>query len=305
MKKLILAIAIGLIAAIGFVHLFPAHALKMEFARQRLLSGAELKHKTVDGEVWPYFESGQGDLIVLVHGYTGSKENWLPIMRELSEHHRVIAVDLPGWGDSEPVGGKDYGPEAQAVRLSAFLKSEPPAALLVGHSMGGMIVGMSALAHPEQVQRLVFMSAAGVLSPSENEFTRLSLQGKSPFAIYEADAYIDFMKHYVFTDMQYIPKPMLASIVKKRALHKKFEKTVFTQMLQFSQAYTLQRRLPDIRQPAGLLWCDGDKIVDPSSAQVYAQGLKDSNAELLKGCGHMPMMEQPKQTVGFLLKQVQ
>ncbi len=304
MKKLIFAIVLLLVSAIGFVHFFPARALQAEFARQRVFAGAELKHKTVDGEVWHYLESGEGDLIVLVHGYTGSKENWLPVMRDLSKRHRVIAIDLPGWGDSEPVNGKDYGMQAQAVRLSAFLNSEAPAALLVGHSMGGMITGMLALDHPEQAKRLVFMSSAGVLF-AENEFGRLSRQGQSPFAAYETDAYIDFMKRYVFADIQYIPRPMMGAIVHKRALHKAFEKTVFKQMLDFTEGYVLQRRLPEIQQPAGLLWCDGDKIIDPSSAAIFAQGLKTSNTEILQGCGHMPMMEQPKQTAAFLLKQFQ
>lgn len=302
MKKTLIALLAFFALGIGFVTIFPEQALHAEFARQRFMAGAEVRYKTVNGERWSYLEAGQGELIVMVHGYTGSKENWLPVMRELAKTHRVIAVDLPGWGESEPKAGQDYGPLAQAEQLSAFLKSEnQSAALLVGHSMGGMITGMLALEHPEQVQRMVLMSAAGVI-PTENEFARLSLQGKSPFAVYETDAFIDFMEQYVFADMQYIPRPMMAAIVKKRALNKEFEKIVFSQMLQFTESHTLQQRLPEIGQPVGLLWCDQDKIIDPSAASIFAQGLKTSQTEILHGCGHMPMMEQPKQTAEFLLK---
>ncbi|MBP7370745.1 MAG: alpha/beta fold hydrolase, partial [Arenimonas sp.] len=185
MKKILIALMVTLVLGIGFVYVFPEQAIQLEYARQRAMAGAELRSKTVNDERWSYLEAGQGELIVLVHGYTGSKENWLPIMRALAKTHRVIAVDLPGWGESEPITGKDYGPLAQAEQLSAFLKSEnQAAALLVGHSMGGMIAGMLALDHPQQVQRLVLMSSAGVI-PAQNEFARLSLQGKSPFASYE------------------------------------------------------------------------------------------------------------------------
>lgn len=302
MKKILITIISILVLVIGFVNFFPERALQAEFARQRIMAGAEVRYKTVAGERWSYLEAGQGELIVLVHGYTGSKENWLPIMGDLAKNYRVIAVDLPGWGESTPKAGKDYGPLAQSEYLNEFLKSDTQTTtLLVGHSMGGMIIGMLALEHPESAQRLVFMSSAGVI-PKENEFARLSMQGKNPFSVYETEAFIDFMKNYVFADMQYIPKPMLAAVVKERALHKEFEKTVFTQMLSFTQALTLQKRLPEIHQAAGLLWCDQDKIIDPSAAAVFAKGLKKSDTAILKGCGHMPMMEQPKQVTQFLLK---
>lgn len=304
MKKLLVAALILIIAVIGWVQVFPERALQAEYARQRLMAGAEVHYKTVDGERWPYLEAGKGDLIVLVHGYTGSKENWLPVIGRLAEKHRVIAVDLPGWGESVPKAGQDYGPVAQATRLSAFLKTEAPqVALLVGHSMGGMISGLMATEHPGQVQRIVFMSSAGVAF-NENDFARQVLKGYNPFAEYEADALLDFMKTYVFADPPYIPKALVNVIVAQRAAKKEFEKTVFTQIRTGPEAFLLQKRLPEITQPAGLLWCDQDKIIDPSAAAVFAKGLQSSETRILSGCGHMPMMEQPGPVAEFLLSQL-
>ena len=304
MKKLLIALGILLVVVLGFVQLFPERALQAEYARQRLMAGATVKYKMVEGERWSYLEAGQGELIVLVHGYTGSKENWLPVIHALSKDHRVIAVDLPGWGESMPKAGQDYGPLAQAARLNAFLKSEnQPTALLVGHSMGGMISGLLSVDHPEQVQRVVFMSSAGVAF-NENEFARQVLKGYNPFAEYEADALLNFMKTYVFATPPYIPKALIGVIVQQRAAKKDFEKTVFNQIRLGPEALLLQKRLPLLQQPAGLLWCDQDKIIDPSAALVFAKGLKKSETEILKGCGHMPMMEQPKQVVAFLLNQL-
>jgi pimeloyl-ACP methyl ester carboxylesterase len=281
--------------------LFPSKALRLEFARQRLLAGAEVQEKTVAGERWHYLEAGQGPLIVLVHGYTGSKENWLPVMRQLARGHRVIAVDLPGWGESMPVPGADYGPTAQAERLSAFLQSErEPAALLVGHSMGGMISGLMTAAHPEQVERIVFMSSAGVRF-NENEFARRVLKGDNPFAVYEVESFRDFLHEFVFANAPYVPKPMLGAIVEQRKTRRDFEQRVFTQIRIGPEAFLLQQRLPLIQSPAGLLWCDGDRIIDPSAAPVFATGLKSSETRILKGCGHMPMMEQPGAVAEFLL----
>ncbi len=302
MKKLLISIAACVALGIGFVQFFPEQALNAEYARQRLMAGATVKYKTVDAERWSYLQAGQGELIVLVHGYTGSKENWLPVIGALSKDHRVIALDLPGWGESMPKAGQDYGPLAQAARLNAFLKSEnQPTALLVGHSMGGMISGLLSVEHPEQVQRVVFMSSAGVKF-NENDFARQVLKGYNPFAEYEADALLNFMKTYVFANPPYIPKALVNVIVQQRAAKKDFEKTVFNQIRLGPEAFLLQERLPLLQQPVGLLWCDQDKIIDPSAAVVFAKGLKKSETEILKGCGHMPMMEQPKQVSAFLLK---
>lgn len=302
MKKILIAIITFMALGIGFVYIFPEQALQAEFARQRLIAGADVRYKVVEGERWPYLEAGQGELIVLVHGYTGSKENWLPVIRALSKDHRVIAVDLPGWGESIPKSGQDYGPLAQAARLNAFLKSEnQPTALLVGHSMGGMISGLLSVEHPEQVQRVVFMSSAGVVF-NENEFARQVLKGYNPFAEYEAEALLHFMKTYVFANPPYIPTVLINVIVQQRAAKKEFEKTVFNQIRLGPEAFLLQKRLPLLQQPVGLLWCDQDKIIDPSAALVFAEGLKKSETKILKGCGHMPMMEQPQPVAEFLLK---
>ena len=76
---------------------------------------------------------------------------------------------------------------------------------------------------------------------------------------------------------------------------------MFTQIRTGPEAFLLQQRLPDITQPVGLLWCDQDRIIDPSAAVVFAKGLQRSETRILSGCGHMPMMEQPEQVAAFLL----
>jgi abhydrolase domain-containing protein 6 len=304
MKKFLIAIITFLVLGIGFVYIFPEQALKAEYARQRMMAGAEVRYKVVDGEPWFYLEAGKGDLIVLVHGYTGSKENWLPVIGQLAKSHRVIAVDLPGWGESTPKADQDYGPVAQAARLSAFIQTEnPPVALLAGHSMGGMISGLLSVDHPEQIQRLVLISSAGVVF-EENEFARQVQAGNNPFATYNVDAYQKFLDNYLFVKTPYIPKPMLSVLINQRAARRTFEEKVFGQIRLGPEAFLLQERLPQIARPVGLLWCDQDKIIDPSAAAVFAEGLKTSDTEILTDCGHMPMMEQPEPVAKFLLKQL-
>lgn len=301
MKKVLAALLVLAVLAVASVWLFPAQVLDAEFARQRWRAGAEVKTRDVGGERWHYLEAGQGPLIVLVHGYTGSKENWLPVIGQLAENNRVIAVDLPGWGESTPRPGVDYGPLAQSRRLAAFLVAQPePAALLAGHSMGGMISGLALAAHPQTAKRIAFVSSAGVVF-EQNDFARRVLAGDNPFAVYDAAAFSAFLREYVFVDAPFLPEPLAAVLVARRSAQREFERTVFRQMRLGPEAFLLQQRLPSIRQPALLLWCDGDRIIDPSAAAVFAEGLPDSTTILLEGCGHMPMMEQPQQTAAALL----
>jgi len=305
MKKWLWLLLIPPVLAVAFVWAFPGQALQAEYARQRWQADAAVKTQDVAGETWHYLEAGQGPLILLVHGYTGSKENWLPMMPALTAKHRVIAVDLPGWGESVPKPGQDYSPLAQAERLRLFIAAQKqPVALLAGHSMGGMISGLmlsSDTALP--VEHVVFMSSAGVRF-KENAFARRVLKGDNPFAVYQADAFVGFLQEFVFADAPYVPAPMAAYMVQQREVKKVFERQVFTQMRLGPQAFLLQERLPLIRQPVGLLWCDADKIIDPSAAAVFAHGLQHSDTRILSGCGHMPMMEQPQQAAEFLLSQL-
>jgi len=290
-------------ALVGWLR--PGWVLETEFARLRWLAGAREHSLQAAGHRWRYVESGQGPLVVLVHGFTGSKENWLPLMRELRTDHRVVAPDLPGWGESERRAGEDYGPVAQAARLRAFLDALPRApgaaakpALLVGHSMGGQIVGLLAARAPEAVGPLVLMDAAGVPFKT-NAFGRAVLAGRNPF---EARTRADVHRYLriVFTDPPFVPWPADRALAQRRAHDAAFEQSVLDRIGRGPEALQLARELPAIRVPVLLLWCRDDKVIDASAADVFAAGLPTSRTVLLDHCGHMPMMAAPAEVARVL-----
>jgi pimeloyl-ACP methyl ester carboxylesterase len=270
--------------------------LDAEFARQRWLAGASVHVRQIGDHRWSYLEAGQGPLIVLVHGFTGSKENWLPVMRGLAKTHRVIAVDLPGWGESERQASAGYGPSAQVERLAVFLAAlkEPPT-LLVGHSMGGQIVGLLAARHPELVDRILLMSSAGVKF-EENEFGRDVLAGRNPFEVLtraELQRYFDI----VFMEPPFVPWPASEALVRRRRVDAAFEQKVLDSIGRGPEAFMLESELGRIQAPVLLLWCRNDRVIDVSAAEVFHQHLATSRTVLLAGCGHMPMMAQPDNVV--------
>jgi pimeloyl-ACP methyl ester carboxylesterase len=292
-KRTGVVVSLGLaLATVGFAAAMPETVLDAEFARQRWLAGASVHSLQVGDQRWVYLEAGQGPLVVLLHGFTGAKENWLPVMRQLARTHRVIAPDLPGWNESSRAAGADYGPSAQVERIAAFLRAlGPPPALLVGHSMGGQFTGLLAARHPELVGRVVLMSAAGVRF-DENAFGRAVVEGKNPFEVRTRGDLHRFLG-IVFTKPPFVPWPADEAMVRRRRDNVAFEQEVLDRIGRGPEAFALQDELGAIRAPVLLLWCRDDKVIDVSSAAIFSAGLRDSRTVLLDDCGHMPMMAKP------------
>ena len=298
--RIALAVSLGLaLTTLGVAVAMPGKVLDAEFARQRWLAGASVHSIRVHDHRWTYLEAGQGPLVVMLHGFTGSKENWLPVMRELARNHRVIAPDLPGWGESERLPGADYGPDAQVERIAAFLRAlGPKPALVVGHSMGGQFLGMLAARHPELVGPVTLMSSAGVKF-EQNAFGRAVLAGRNPFEV-RTRAELHRYLGIVFTDPPFVPWPADEAIVRKRRVDVGFEQKVLDGIGRGPGAFAGQDELGRIQSPVLLLWCRDDKVIDVSAAAVFAQGLAHSQTVLLDDCGHMPMMAQPGKVASAL-----
>lgn len=102
---------------------------------------------TPDGIEIAYDVSGAGPALVLVHGITESRRTWDPLVADLAADHTVLAVDMRGHGDSGPA--PTYDTQAMAGDVAAVLAATGLAdPVLVGHSMGGIVVTAFAAAHP-------------------------------------------------------------------------------------------------------------------------------------------------------------
>ncbi|HEY2345374.1 MAG TPA: alpha/beta fold hydrolase [Xanthomonadaceae bacterium] len=322
--KTALLTTLGLAAAtVGVAAWAPEAVLAAEFARQRLLAGAQRYAIELAGHRWSYLDAGRSrsartaarkgritagtgkPVVVLVHGFTGSKENWLPLMREMAGDCRLIAPDLPGWGESQRLAAADYGASAQVERLAHFLRELPaivghegPPALLVGHSMGGQIAGLLAARHPELVSRLVLMSASGVQF-EVNEFGHGVLAGDNPFGV-GSRAQLHRYLGMVFMQPPLVPWPFDEAMVQRRRDDAAFEQRVLDDIGRGPAAFALQQELAAIRAPTLLLWGREDRVIDPSAVAIFESGLRDYRTSLLNACGHMPMMEHARETATAL-----
>ncbi len=100
---------------------------------------------------------GRGPTIVLVHGLGSRVDHWFPVGRELAREFRVVFVDLPGHGASDL---ENLTLERARASLDRVLQQEPGPVILVGHSVGGLLVTDEALARPGRVRGLVLIETA-------------------------------------------------------------------------------------------------------------------------------------------------
>ncbi len=235
--------------------------------------------------------------VVLVHGFTGSKENWYPLAERLGGHYRLVIPDLPGWGESQRIPGADYGFLAQADRLAQFLESirrEGSPIVLVGHSMGGGIVALVAADHPELVARVALIDAAGVRF-RDNRFGEAVLAGGNPFAVHD-EASLQRYLDTVFNEraaQPSLPWPVSRAVIDWRIAQAPFEQRVLDRIGRSPERFLPGEAAGAIRQPALLLWCRQDQVIDISAMALYAARMPQAMQVSLDGCGHMSIMERP------------
>lgn len=143
----------------------------------------------VDGATLTYDDEGPRDgeptPLVLVHGWTANRHRWDHQMTHFADARRVIRLDLRGHGDSTGGGVRTIAELARDVlALLDHLKVER--AVLVGHSMGGMIAQTIALDHPERVERLVLVNSIGRMAYSRGRGLLMAASTLVPFKLFVA-----------------------------------------------------------------------------------------------------------------------
>jgi pimeloyl-ACP methyl ester carboxylesterase len=156
MRKLWIAVGAFLVAVLALWRLL--------FPRREVLDWSDVPRPgrltDVNGESIHYIEEGSGPPVVLIHGFGGHTFSYRSLIPDLSRDHRVVALDLLGFGYSERVPDSDYSHEAQARRVLGLMDALGiERAAVVGHSMGGEVAMRVAAAAPGRVDRLVLAAS--------------------------------------------------------------------------------------------------------------------------------------------------
>lgn len=302
MKKALLALVLLLAATAGVLYAFPSTLLAtVQFVESRR-AGLSEKTLQVDNLEIRYYEGGpdKAQTLLLIHGFGADKSNWSRFARLLTDRYHVIAVDLPGFGDSSRPQNISYDVGTQAERLADFMRELGIGRFhVVGNSMGGHIAALLAARHPQEILSVGLFDNAGVTAPRQSElFQRLSNGEGNPLVLRSVD---DFP---ALLDFVFVQQPPLPSRLQHYLAERSLERSAFNGMVfqQLRERYIpLEPELPKITAPTLLLWGDRDRVLDVSSIDVMKPLLQKPAVAILRDCGHVPMIERPEETAQLYL----
>jgi pimeloyl-ACP methyl ester carboxylesterase len=160
---------------IAFVYLAPASAVKAALNATRKQSGLIRKEIALpNGLHYAYLEGGQGEPLMLLHGFGGNKDTFTRVSRFLVKRYRVIIPDIVGFGESSHPSQADYSPTAQVERLWALSQALSLKKLhLGGNSMGGQIALLYAAQYPTEVNSLWVLNPAVARSSFKSDVLKV------------------------------------------------------------------------------------------------------------------------------------
>lgn len=296
-------IIIVLISAIVFLTLlylfFPEQIVLLMRWLMRKRARVERKTVTVDGRTWPYLEGGDPSkpTLVMVHGFGADKDHWTFYAPWLTNDYRLIAPDLPGFGENDRDGELPFDVGSQAARLKGFLDAlgiDRPH--LGGNSMGGWIALRFAIDYPDALRTLTLMNNAGILGADESELQKLAAnRDYNPLVIANLED-ADRLIAFVVRKPTYVParlKPVIyADALKHRDLLDKIFWTIADEM----EAKPLNDELHKVTVPTLIIWGRHDKLIDVSCVAVLEAGIAGSRSHIFDHVAHVPMIEDPKAT---------
>ena len=258
---------------------------------------------SVDGVSANVIDLGEGPPLVFVHGLSGSWQNWLLQLPEFARDHRVIAVDLPGFGAS-PMPREKISISGYGRWLDRLLEvMDIGGAAVVGNSMGGFIGLEAAIKLPEQVERLVLVSAAGLSIEHLRSETLLQLMHKgenfAQFVTAHVVAQADWLVRrrrgrlalmwFVVEHPEDIDPALAAEQVKGAG------KPGFLPALDALTDYPIRERLSEIQAPTLIVWGEKDRLVPLKDAYEFDRLIPHSRLVVYEDTGHVAMLERPEE----------
>jgi pimeloyl-ACP methyl ester carboxylesterase len=255
-----------------------------------------------------YTEEGKGSPLLLIHGFGASTFTWRFVAPELAKSHRVIAVDLKGFGQSDkPFDGR-YSVYDQAELLAQLIEDKDLRDLtLVGHSFGGGVALLLALEANQRldgrITRLVLLDSIAFPQNIPVFFRLLDVPLVSQIGVRmvppSVQARVALQIAY-FDDSKIDPEEIelyaapLKTAAGKHAIIHSARQIVPEDIAELSERYKT------IELPTLILWCDHDRIVPLEVGIKLRRTLPNSTLRLVEECGHMPQEEQPASTLALI-----
>ncbi len=247
-----------------------------------------------------YLESGKGNgrHILFIHGLGSSADRWLGIPAALSANFHTVALDLPGFGESDKPATMDYTIENFRETIVEFINKvviNDGKTSIVGHSLGGYIAAEVAIENKNMVERLVLIDSSGMLkkpTPLLEEYLKVAINPTK-----------DKVKK-VFQQMVAVPTRIPSKLVEGfiSRINLPNAKYAFKSTLENSANKQIGlgrlKLIEDI--PTLILWGSEDKVIPPEHSRLFKEGIANSHIEIISDAGHAPFAEKPDQVCEIL-----
>jgi pimeloyl-ACP methyl ester carboxylesterase len=254
------------------------------------MTGREI---VVDGVRLHYVEAGQGPTLVLLHGLSATHANWELTIPAFAHRWRVVAPDLPGHGQS---GKPDapYTTDFYAGVIRSFGRALGIGeAVVIGNSLGGQIAIELALSYPTWTRALVLAAPAGGFGRSVRALRWAIGAAARPPVLRVA---LPWALDRCVYDSTLAPCAERRRILAERLAHEDYPSfaRAVTRSLVGSIA-TGRQPLDRLSQPTLVVWGREDRLVAFSGSRQLLRVVPHARLAVLDRCGHLPMLEQPKQ----------
>jgi 2-hydroxy-6-oxonona-2,4-dienedioate hydrolase len=260
----------------------------------------ESKQIEIYGQKIHYLEAGSGPNVILLHGLGGDSSTWAQTIPALVSKYHVYAPDQLGFGKSDkPV--LNYRVATLVEFIAGFFKKTGiEKATLVGNSLGGWVAAAFAIAHPEKVEKLVLVSAAGY-TPKRwggKEYTNELYSTLNPSTA------ADLKRLF---GMIFFNKSFLTDQFIEQSFTNKLKRSDASTINSFIDSFLrkedyLDERVKEINAPTLLIWGREDELTPIAMGKAFAQDIPRSQMVIFEKCGHVPQLEKANDFRLALLK---
>lgn len=267
----------------------PADTMRAKYstgARYIPVEGAQVRIK----------EAGQGDTVLLIHGFASSADTWDGWSQALSGRYHVISVDMPPFGVTGPLPGITMSPAAYQQFMDALVAQLGLKQFyLAGNSLGGMISWQYAARHPEHVKKLILVDSAGYFHGAPPLPIRLMQmpvvdrisQHFTPRFMVSQNV------HDVYGDASRVPEGTVLRY--QDMMRREGSRPAISALLPSLKGADMSV-LATIKVPTLIMWGRNDRWIPPADAEQFHHAIPGSQLIWYDGLGHIPMEEDPQHT---------
>jgi pimeloyl-ACP methyl ester carboxylesterase len=269
-------------------------AMDLELARAHLTR----KEVIVDHHRFVYLESEKkaGEpSVLLIHGFAANKENWIRFAGHFSKQYHVVALDLPGHGESFKDLKLNYDIDNQVAYVHAFAdKIGLKTFHLAGNSMGGEISALYAATYPNQVLSATLIDPGGIFDyPSD--LSKALEKGKNPLIVRKPGD-MDKLMNFALEKKPFLPWPVESVMEQKSIANAAINDKIFKDITTEPHKYDFKKALTEIKAPTLIMWGRQDRAIAVANADVFQRLIPNSKKVIFDGVGHAAMIEIPEKS---------